>query len=179
MFDNPTPGLFDVIPHGTARYQAGVARTVRMPLPLTVYVAGPGLLPSRSHADDAGFDLHCYLSQPIHLRPGERANVPCGISIEIPASLFGWITPRSSALGHGLHVVAGVIDPGYRGELFTRVQNINPLGEEGDGEVTIRHGERIAQLILLPNVATTVSMVGVETLTPSVRGSNGFGSTGR
>lgn len=143
----------------------------------TVFVSGPGLLPKHQHENDAGFDLFCYLDAPIWLQPlgepGDSANVPCGISIEVPDHLYGLITPRSSTLNRGLHVVQAVIDPGYRGELFARVKNLVPE------QHTIRHGERIAQLLVLPNIAPSIRMVGVESLSPSARGEQGFGSTGR
>lgn len=146
-----------------------------------VYVAGPGLTPSRTHDDDAGFDLHCFLTKDVRIQPGEMVNLPTGIHVEIPPALFGWITPRSSTEGRGLRVVAAVIDPGYRGDLFIRVQNVKPQVEEGSArnDVRVKHGERLAQLILLPNIAPTIEMVGVEELAPSARGTNGFGSSGR
>ena len=133
----------------------------------------PGLpLPGYAHPGDAGLDL--YAADSTVLQPGERALVPCGIAIAIPAGHVGLVHPRSGlAVDHGLTLLnaPGTIDAGYRGEV--KVLLIN----HGDEAVEVRHGERIAQLLLMPVIAVDVREV--DRLDDTARGSGGFGSTGR
>ena len=108
------------------------------------------------------------------LKPLQRAAIPTGIAIEIPPGFEGQVRPRSGrALSEGLTLVnsPGTIDADYRGEI--RVIVIN-LGAE---PLTIRRGDRIAQLVFAPVVR--VEMVEVDRLDDSARGEGGFGHTGR
>jgi dUTP pyrophosphatase len=130
--------------------------------------------PARGRAHDAGYDLACV--EAVSLAPGERAVVPTGVAIAVPAGHAGLVLPRSGlAARHGLSVVngPGLIDPGYRGEV--RVVLVN-LGAE---PVALAVGDRIAQLLLVP--VWTPEVVVVEALPPSGdgRGEAGFGSSGR
>ncbi len=107
------------------------------------------------------------------LSPMERALVPTGVSVEIPAGFEVQIRPRSGlALKKGLGLVnsPGTIDSDYRGPLGVIVIN---LGEE---PVEIAHGDRIAQLVVAPVVQADFEES--ETLNATGRGAEGFGSTG-
>ncbi|WP_349239817.1 dUTP diphosphatase [Patulibacter sp. SYSU D01012] len=131
------------------------------------------VLPLRQHADDAGLDLHAV--EPVELAPGERASVPTGLAVALPAGHAGLVTPRSGlAARHGVALVnaPGVIDAGYRGEL--RVLLLNT-----DRTETFRAaaGERIAQLLVVPVALPAV--VETDDLDATARGVGGFGSTGR
>jgi dUTP pyrophosphatase len=129
-------------------------------------------LPTRAYEDDAGLDL--YALETLELGPGERASVPTGIAVEIPAGQAGLVLPRSGlAERHGIALVnaPGLIDAGYRGEL--RVLLLNTDASSSFGVVA---GERIAQLLLVPVAAPEVAEV--RELAPSERGSGGFGSSG-
>jgi dUTP pyrophosphatase len=129
-------------------------------------------LPSYAHPGDAGLDL--YAADTTVLQPGERALVPCGVAIAVPEGFVGLVHPRSGlAVDHGLTVLnaPGTIDSGYRGEV--KVLLIN-LGQEA---VEVRHGQRIAQLVLMR--IGLVDVREVDRLDDTVRGSGGFGSTGR
>jgi dUTP pyrophosphatase len=129
-------------------------------------------LPTYAHPGDAGLDLHA--ADTTTLQPGQRALVPCGIAIAIPDGHVGLVHPRSGlAVDHGLTLLnaPGTIDAGYRGEV--KVLLIN----HGDTPVEIRHGQRVAQLLLLPVAAVDVREV--DRLDVTSRGSGGFGSTGR
>ena len=109
----------------------------------------------------------------IALEPGERALVPTGFSVEIPAGHEGQVRPRSGlAVKKGLTVVnaPGTIDSDYRGEL--KVALIN-LGSEA---VTVARGDRIAQLIVAP--VAQVDVIEVDALSETPRGAGGFGHTG-
>lgn len=152
-----------------ARMQPPVKTRPREDMPFTA-IRG-GLEPLRAYEDDAGLDL--MVSQTTILQPGEFTDVPCGVSVELPGWSWGLVTGRSSALRkRGLLVHSGVIDAGYRGPLFAGAWNMT------DKPVTVEAGERIAQLIILSNMTRNVQPVLVPHLSPSLRGSNGFGSTG-
>ena len=129
-------------------------------------------LPSRAHPGDAGLDL--YVSQEVVIPAGGFRDVPCGVAVELPAGSWGLLTGRSSTMRRrGLLMVQGVIDVGYRGEVFAGVFNVS--GED----VTVGVGERLSQLIVLPNLTETLTPVVVESLSESERGVGGFGSSGR
>lgn len=128
-------------------------------------------LPRRVHRDDAGLDLRA--REPVHLAPGERAVVPTGVALAIPAGHAGWVTPRSGlAARHGVTVLnaPGLVDPGYRGEVKVILVN---LGTEA---VELPRGARIAQLVV--TAAARVELVEVDELEGTDRGPSGFGSTG-
>jgi dUTP diphosphatase len=131
-------------------------------------------LPSYQSLHAAGMDLVADLDAPLALAPLERAAVPTGIALEIPAGFEGQVRPRSGrALSEGLTVVnaPGTIDADYRGEVKVLLVN---LGAE---PIEIRSGDRIAQLVIAPVVRAEV--VEVESLAQSPRGAGGFGHTGR
>jgi dUTP pyrophosphatase len=130
------------------------------------------VLPARAHRGDAGLDLHAL--QDATLAPGERAAIPTGIAVEIPAGHAGLVLPRSGlALRHGIALVnaPGLIDSGYRGELHVLL-----LNTDRRTPFQIAPGDRIAQLVVIR--AETVSVVEVEELSVSARGAGGFGSSG-
>ena len=127
--------------------------------------------PTRSHADDAGWDL--YTSERVVIPPNEFRDLPTNIWVALPANLWGLVTGRSSALRqHGLLVHSGVIDAGYRGELFAGAFNL------ANRQVIIEPGQRLAQFIPIPRSAIPVEMV-LSDPPPGTRGTAGFGSTGR
>jgi dUTP pyrophosphatase len=149
-------------------------RQIPVPAPvLEVRRLDPDLpLPAYAHPGDAGLDLHA--ADSTTLQPGQRALVPCGIAIAIPEGHVGLVHPRSGlAVDHGLTLLnaPGTIDAGYRGEIKVLVVN------HGEVPVEVRHGQRIAQLLLMP--VTTVDVREVDRLDATSRGTGGFGSTGR
>jgi dUTP pyrophosphatase len=129
-------------------------------------------LPTRAHPGDAGLDL--YAIEPAILTPGERVSISTGIAVEIPPGHAGLVLPRSGlAARHGISVVnaPGLIDADYRGEI--RVLLLNTDREQAFELVA---GDRIAQLVV---VAVAISEVDeVQSLTDTVRGAGGFGSSG-
>ena len=129
-------------------------------------------LPSYAHPGDAGADL-CARAD-ITLQPHERALVPTGIAIALPAGYAAFVHPRSGlALRHGLGMVnaPGTIDAGYRGEISVLLIN-----HDAAQPVHIKRGDRIAQLVV-QQVSTAV-FHEVQNLPGSHRGDGGFGSTG-
>ena len=130
------------------------------------------VLPRRAHEDDAGYDL-CALER-CELGPGERAKVRTGIAVELPPRHTGLVLPRSGlAARHGIALVnaPGLIDPGYRGELYVLL-----LNTDAHAAFIVEPGMRIAQLVITPVV--TPDVVEAAELPATVRGAGGFGSSG-
>jgi len=136
-------------------------------------------VPAYQTAGAAGADLRANLrpedrATGFTLDPMHRAVVPTGLRVEIPAGYEAQIRPRSGlASTHGITLpnTPGTIDSDYRGPLGVSLIN---LGRE---PYTIRHGERIAQMVVAPVVQATFEVV--DRLSDTGRGAGGFGSTGR
>jgi dUTP pyrophosphatase len=129
-------------------------------------------LPRRARDGDAGLDLQA--NDTVKVGPGERAMVPTGLAVAIPAGHAGLVLPRSglaSRQGLTLANSPGLIDEGYRGEIIVAVINLDP-----DQAVEIRKRDRIAQLLVVPFAEVTAAEV--TELPPSSRGEGGFGSSG-
>jgi dUTP pyrophosphatase len=129
-------------------------------------------LPRYARADDAGLDLHA--SRTVTLAPGERALVPTGLTIALPAGCAGFVLPRSGlALTSGLGIVnaPGLIDAGYRGEVM-----VLAINHDRATPITLERGERIAQLVI--QRIERAELVETDELPPSDRGAGGFGSSG-
>ena len=138
--------------------------------------AEPDPLPLPHYATEsaAGMDLQAAIRESITLAPRERALVPTGFAIEIPAGHEGQVRPRSGrALREGLSLVnsPGTIDADYRGEIGAILVN---LGQE---DLVIHRGDRIAQLVIAPIVKMDVTEV--SSVSQTARGVGGFGHTGR
>jgi len=133
------------------------------------FTAGIGATkPTKSYAGDAGWDL--YASDSVVVKPGEQKLVPTGISVALPAGFFGRIVARSSTASRGLQVLEGIIDNGWRGELFINVYNIS------DKPVSIVKIDRVAQLLI--HEIHPIEWSICADLPSSERGTKGFGSTG-
>lgn len=137
---------------------------------------GEGLdLPSYETAGAAGMDLRAAVAADaaITLQPGERALIPTGLVLEIPAGFEAQIRPRSGlAFKNGITCLnsPGTIDSDYRGEVKALLIN------HGTEPFVIERGMRIAQMVIAPVTQVTVCEAG-ET-TDTTRGAGGFGSTG-
>lgn len=130
-------------------------------------------LPRYAHPGDAGLDLHAREDATIPARCG-RVLMPTGISIAIPAGYCGLVMPRSGlALRHGITIVntPGLIDAAYRGEI-----KVVLLNTDREHDVTIRRGDRVAQLVIQRVAEVTWNVV--DELDGENRG-GGFGHTGR
>lgn len=131
------------------------------------------ILPSRGYPDDAGLDL--FACEDITIRSGEHADIPTGVAVELPPETWGMIIGRSSTLRkRNLLVNISVIDRGWRGDLFVNALNVSMDG----APVRISKGERVGQLIILPNISEGWTPTFVENLSDHARGTKGFGSTG-
>jgi dUTP pyrophosphatase len=131
-------------------------------------------LPKYATTGSAGMDLHACVDSTVHVPPGDRVKVPTGIAIQLPSpSVVALVYARSGlAWKQGLALAngVGVIDSDYVGELQILLMNF------GDKAATIEPGDRIAQLVLAP--IYLADWARAESLTPTERGSGGFGSTG-
>lgn len=128
--------------------------------------------PKKSHPYDAGFDLSTNIKGGYILESGSYSTFTTGIAVQIPPGYYGRIADRSgNAFKYGMHVLAGVIDSGYTGELKIILINLGP------NPVKIHPGDRIAQLVVTPIPLAT--MMEVSSLDISERGQAGFGSTGK
>ncbi len=133
-------------------------------------------LPSYASEDASGMDLVAALpaGQEVLLGPGERALIPTGLAIELPKGFEAQVRPRSGlALHDGVTVLntPGTVDADYRGEISVILINF------GTKPFAVRRGARIAQLVVCS--VERVALIAGDRLTSSVRGSDGFGSTGR
>lgn len=145
---------------------------------MRVIVHDIDLIPERKHETDAGLDLKA--SRTVVLMPGERYLMDTGVSFQVNHGCYVQLRDRSGlAVKHGISVLAGVIDRGYTGEIKACLIN------HGDDEVIIQRGDRICQAIELPLEPTRDifitpdgDTIQAETLS-SVRGGDGFGSTGK
>ncbi len=132
-------------------------------------------LPAYETADAAGMDLRAAVppDRPFVLQPGARAAIPTGLAIALPGGFEAQVRPRSGlALKNGVTALnsPGTIDADYRGEI--KVILIN----HGAETVTIRRGDRIAQMVIAP--VTRASWAETDSLDETARGAGGFGSTG-
>ena len=122
----------------------------------------------------AGMDLKANITEPVVLRPLERAMIPTGIFIALPDGTEAQIRPRSGlAAKHGISVLnsPGTIDADYRGEIKVILVNLS------NDAFTVNPGERIAQMVVAQYVK--VDWEEVDALDETERGTGGFGSTGR
>lgn len=132
-------------------------------------------LPAHATEGSAGIDLRAMLKQDVELKPGETLLIPTGLAIYIAdPKLAALVLPRSG-LGHKHGIVlgnlVGLIDSDYQGELMVSCWN------RGQDSFTIKVGERIAQLMLVPVVQASLNIVNDFVATE--RGVGGFGHTGK
>lgn len=146
----------------------------KVTLPVKILPHGADLdLPAYATEQSAGLDLLAAVETDVVLAPGERALVPSGLAIALPAGYEAQIRPRSGlALKQGVTVLnsPGTIDADYRGEVGVILIN------HGQEPYTITRGSRIAQMVVARH--SQVAWQPTGDLEASARGSGGFGSTG-
>jgi len=154
------------------------AMTRKHPLKVRILDARVGqTLPLPAYATDgsAGMDLRACLDAPVPLAPGQTQLIPTGLAIHIDdPGLAAVILPRSG-LGHKHGIVlgnlVGLIDSDYQGQLMVSCWNRSAQS------FTVRPGERIAQLVVVP--VLQVELEVVADFEQSARGAGGFGHSGR
>ncbi len=131
-------------------------------------------LPRYKTQGSSGMDLMACIEKSIIIKPQESALIPTGISIAIPEDTEVQIRPRSGlAAKSNISVLntPGTIDSDYRGEIKIILFN------HGKGDFVVNNNDRIAQMILMPIIKAEFEEV--ENLPKTLRGSGGFGSTGK
>ena len=131
-------------------------------------------LPAYKTEGASGMDLMALVKEPINLKPNSSCLVPTGLAVAFSSDFEIQIRPRSGlAAKNNISVLntPGTIDSDYRGEIKVILFN------HGDKDFTVNNDDRIAQMILMPILK--VDFETVETLPETIRGSGGFGSTGK
>ena len=132
-------------------------------------------LPHHATAGSAGMDIRACLKEPLTLAPGDTALIPSGIAIHIGDPGYAAVLLPRSGLGHKHGIVlgnlVGLIDSDYQGEVLVSCWN------RGREAFTIRPGERIAQVVILPVVQAQFEVVAE--FEESQRGAGGFGHSGK
>lgn len=131
-------------------------------------------LPSYATEQSAGMDLRAYLAEPVTLQPMQRALIPTGLRIALPAGFEAQVRPRSGlALKHGITVLntPGTIDADYRGLIGVILINLSTE------PFVINDGERIAQMVIARHEQAEWQLT--DTLNETERGDGGFGHSGR
>lgn len=132
------------------------------------------LLPARGSEHAAGYDLYACLEEDVLIPPGQTVKIGTGLAVAVPEGFFGAVFARSGlASKEGLRPsnCVGVCDSDYRGEYIIALHN------DSDRTRTVRHGERIAQLVILPFLPAEFEEC--DSLPETARGAGGFGSTGK
>lgn len=140
-----------------------------------LYLDSPDLI--RPADGDAGYDLRAYGEYDLYY--DSPLSINTGVAIEIPAGYVGLVFPRSG-LRFNSHITnygTGVIDASYRGEMKVLLWRLHFPSNSFREAYTIQHGDKIAQLVIVP--CFTDDVEEVSDLSETNRGSKGFGSTGR
>lgn len=129
-------------------------------------------MPTRAHSIDAGLDLYYPGKEMIDIHYGEVRKITLGIEIDIPIGYVGLLKDRSSLAALGLHVLGGVIDSGYRGEVCVVLTCLDGY----NNAICIRPGRAICQIVIVPCLCDDVIEIS-DWDDETSRGSGGFGST--
>jgi dUTP pyrophosphatase len=128
-------------------------------------------IPVRALPGDLGFDI--FALETVVVQPSETITAETGVSCQFPSGWGGILKARSSQGKAGIHILGGVVDSGYRGEIKVLLYN----GNRGDNPVIYKAGEKIAQLVLVQTFPGTSEET--NTIDSTERGDRGFGSTGK
>ena len=128
-----------------------------------------GIMPTKAHRVDAGFDL--YTPRSFRVYAHDSAVVDLGVHFEIPEGYVGFIMSKSGLNINSDLTTEGVIDSGYTGSVVAKVYN------SGDKDYYFVAGDKVTQIVFVP--IPEVELVEVDTLADTERGAGGFGSTGR
>lgn len=136
---------------------------------LKIMVDEGAYTPTRAHEWDAGLDIISPVTDAVY--PGDSHVFDTGVHVQIPEGYVGMIKSRSGMNTKHDVVCEGVIDAGYTGSIRVCLRNL------GCGVYCVNRGDRIAQLVIMPIAVPEVEVV--DSFEQTVRGDNGFGSTGR
>lgn len=126
-------------------------------------------MPNRAHEPDAGADIFSPVKVTVY--PGESVVIDTGVHMAIPYGWAGLLVSKSGMnVKHGI-LSTGLVDAGYTGSIRVKLYN------HGHEAYTVKEGDKISQIVILPALLCGFSQV--ETLDETERGDGGFGSTGR
>ena len=131
-------------------------------------------LPEYKTGGASGMDLIAFLKNPIKIKPKKSYLIPTGLSVAFPKNYEIQIRPRSGlAAKKNVSVLntPGTIDSDYRGEIKVIIYN------HGDADFEVNNGDRVAQMILTPVIK--MKLEETDKLPETIRGKDGFGSTGK
>ena len=131
-------------------------------------------VPKYKNDGSSGVDLEAFIENPIIVEPNSSKLIPTGISLSIPQDCEVQVRPRSGLAAESSISVLntpGTIDSDYRGEIKIILFN------HGNEQFVVKNGDRIAQMVLVP--VFKFQFEEVSELTQTIRGSGGFGSTGK
>ena len=127
-------------------------------------------LPCYAKSGDAGMDI--FVAEDVTVNPGQSIGIKSGLAFEVPEGYVGLLWDKSGlSIKHGIKILGGVLDSGFRGEVIVGVIN---LGKE---PYTFEKGHKLTQMLIQP--VERVEIEEVEILSESERGSGGLGSTGK
>ncbi len=162
---------------GDKKHYATLARKsvdsrIRRHIDVEVYIDPKRVtkIPTRKRESDAGYDV--YSPSEVNIKPGQVVSIPTGVHVKCPNGYFFELRGRSSN-NSSFIVTDDIIDATYTGEICVRLTNIT------DEVIKVDVGQRIAQLIFLPQIHVKFKQVEVFAISDEDRGPAGFGSTGR
>jgi dUTP pyrophosphatase len=127
-------------------------------------------LPEYAKEGDAGMDL--FACEEVSVPVGKMAKIHTGISVEVPEGYVGLFWDKSGlSINHGIKLLGGVLDSGYRGELIVGLVNLGPA------DYVFEKNHKVCQMLIQPVVSAKIQEV--SELSDSSRGHGGFGSTGK
>ena len=146
---------------------------------IEVEVLEGGILPSKAHFNDAGFDV--FATSDIALYPGQVQKHPLNIKMKLPVGSWARIETKSGLGSKGMLVYAGVVDEGYRGVPHVIMTNMKLTDDEhfpNVAPIIVKKGQKLAQ-ITMNNHNNHFYIEQVEKVSEeTTRGAGGFGSTG-
>ena len=120
--------------------------------------------------DDLGYDMFAVVDDVVTIRSGEQKLVSLGVKIGFPKNFGAFLKERSGLASKGIHILGGVIDPSYVGEIKAIIYN------SGKEDFEVQTGHKVCQMVIIPNYDFIVEEV--KELKNTQRGENGFGSSG-
>jgi dUTP pyrophosphatase len=188
--------IYRLAPERFKRIYGRAMRTIKMKKGLRavgIFAHEVSLFPEKGLPKDIAFDLKA--AHDFTLERGSVVKVLTGVRLNMPDGLYAMIKGRSGLSLRGIDILAGVIDPQYRGEIgvtltrtysedqhdYQRLENgtIVNMGTSTDVTFSFAKGERIAQLIFVPHNIYVYPMYEIDKIPKSERGDRGYGSTGR
>jgi dUTP pyrophosphatase len=128
------------------------------------------VIPTYAHEDDAGADL--FAVRDVVLNPNEQVQIETGLAFDIPKGYVMFIWDKSGlSQKHGIKTLGGVVDSGYRGEVKVGLINLSSK------EYVVKKHHKVAQMIIQKR--EKANFIEVDGMSDSLRGSGGFGSTGK